>query len=322
MKDHVIGVLGLGSIGMRHARNLLALNCDVIGFDPDQASCDRLVAGGGLAVADRQAVIEAAEAVVIATPNGSHADDLAAVIGAGRSVFAEKPLAHSDADIAGLLENAAAKGITVFAAFMLRYHPVVERMRMLIDGGAVGQVWGLRAVCGSWLPGWRPAQDYRLGYAADPVTGGVINDIVHEIDLACHLLGYGRVASCVARRSGLLDMESEDVADLVLVHESGASSNLHLDYLARPPVRRGSVSGSQGTLVYDLNARTLCHLDADGAEQESMATPGAWADDYVAEMRDFLDCLGGLSSPRCDGIEALQVLTTTLQARSMAGLPQ
>ncbi|MBN33521.1 MAG: hypothetical protein CMM46_01845 [Rhodospirillaceae bacterium] len=322
MKKHVVGVLGLGSIGMRHARNLLDLNCGVIGFDPDPASRGRLTEAGGLAVAHRQAVIEAVEAVVIATPNASHADDMMAVVGAGRHVFIEKPLAHSDMAIAPLLESASDQGITIFAAFMLRYHPVVERMRILLDRCAIGEVWGLRGVCGSWLPSWRPGQDYRAGYAADPVTGGVIHDIVHEIDLACYLLGSGRVASCVARRSGLLDMASEDVADLVLQHDGGASSNLHLDYLARPAVRQGSISGSLGTLVYDLNARTLRHVDADGAEQECTVAPGAWADDYAAEMKDFLHCLGGLSTPRCDGFEAFQILRTTLQARSMAGLPQ
>ena len=73
MRDWVVGVLGLGSIGMRHARNLMALNCGVIGFDPDPASRARLVEAGGLVTEDRQAVLEACEAVVIATPNASHA---------------------------------------------------------------------------------------------------------------------------------------------------------------------------------------------------------------------------------------------------------
>jgi len=322
MKNRLVGVLGLGSIGMRHAQNLMALHCDVIGFDPDPASRARLAAAGGRVAEDRQAALEACQAVVIATPNASHAGDLDAAIGAGRHVFAEKPLAHDAAGLDALLAKAAQSNLTVFAAFMLRYHPVVERMKALLDDGAIGEVWGMRAACGSWLPSWRPGQDYRQGYAADPVTGGVIHDIVHEIDLACHLLGQGRVAFCVARSSGQLDMPSEDIADLVLAHAGGASSSLHLDYLARPPVRQGSVSGTRGTLFYDLNARTLRHLDAEGSQVEAMTAPGAWADDYVAEMQDFLDCLDGQSAPRCDGAEALQVLHTTLQARAMAGLPQ
>lgn len=322
MKNWVVGLLGLGSIGMRHAHNLIALNCSVIGFDPDPASCARLVEAGGLAVADRQAVLKACEAVVIATPNASHAEDLAAAVSAGRHVFAEKPLAHDAIGIDHLLAHAARQNLTVFAAFMLRYHPVVERMKTLIDDGAIGDVWGLRAACGSWLPSWRPGLDYRQGYAADPMTGGVIHDIVHEIDLACHLLGESRVVACVARSSGQLDMMSEDIADLVLAHANGASSNLHLDYLARPSVRQGSVSGTLGTLIYDLNARTLQHLDAEGFEREAMTAPGAWADDYILEMQDFLNCLSGKSTPRCDGAEALQILVATLQARTMAGLPQ
>jgi len=321
MKKHRIVLLGLGSIGMRHARNLLELGCAVSGFDPDPARRAMLAGEGGSALDSRETAFEAGEAVVVATPSGHHAADLADAIAAGRHVFIEKPLAHSAEGLDTLMATAAARGLVVFAGFMLRYHPAVERIRALIEEGVIDRIAGLRAVCGSWLPAWRPEQDYRTGYAADPVTGGVILDIVHEIDLACHLAGPATVAACAAGRSGLLEMASEDIADIVLLHDGGIRSNLHLDYLARPPVRQGAVTGEGGTIAWDLNARTLLWSDAQGATREAAAFPGAWNDDYLAQMRHFLACLEGESTPRCNGAEALAVLQTALAARSMAGLP-
>ena len=320
MKHHDVAVLGLGSIGLRHARNLLELGCRVSGFDPDPARRAMLAEAGGTALEKREAAF-AHGAVVIATPSAHHAADLADAVDAGCHVFIEKPLAHSAEGLDALIARAATRGLTVFAGFMLRYHPAVERLRTLIDEGVIDRIVTLRAVCGSWLPAWRPGQDYRKGYAADPRTGGVILDIVHEIDLACHLAGPATVAACVARRSGLLEMEAEDIADIVLAHDGGITSNLHLDYLARPPVRCGAVTGEGGTLAWDLNARTLLWSDATGAVRESAAYPGAWNDDYIAQMRHFLACLDGETIPRCDGAEALAVLQTALAARSMAGLP-
>jgi len=317
-----IGVLGLGSIGLRHARNLLALGAAVTGFDPDPARRALLEQAGGAATDSRETALGAGEAVVVATPSGQHADDLAAAVASGRHVFVEKPLAHRDTGLDAVLAQAGRNGLVVFAAFMLRYHPVVERLRALLGENAIGTVYAMRAIYGSWLPGWRPQQDYRTGYAADPVTGGVIHDVVHEIDLACHLLGPAAVASCVAGRSGLLELASEDMADLVLRHATGAVTNLHLDYLARPAVREGTLLGQDGTLDYDLNRRTLRWRDAAGSLREDTVYEGSWDDDYLTEMAHFLACLDGGATPRCDGIEALAVLTTTLAARAMAGLPQ
>jgi len=316
-----IAVLGLGSIGLRHARNLLDLGCDVAGFDPDPARRALLAEAGGRPLDSRDAAFEAGEAVVIATPSAHHADDLATAVTARRHAFVEKPLAHRAEGLDALVGEAARRGLVVAAGFMLRHHPAVERARALLEEGVLGTLSTLRVVCGSWLPAWRPGQDYRTGYAADPVTGGVILDIVHEIDLACHVAGPATVAACVARRSGRLEMASEDIADLVLLHDTGVQSSVHLDYLARPPVRQGAVGGEGGTLAWDLNARTLAWTDADGRTVEDRRFPGTWNDDYVAEMRHFLACLDRAASPRCDGVAALAVLRTALTARSLAGLP-
>lgn len=321
MSRHAITVLGLGSIGLRHARNLMELGCSVAGFDPDPARRAMLASEGGTALENREAAFGTGEAIIIATPSAHHAGDLADAVAAGRHIFVEKPLAHSADGLDALIARAATRGLTVFAGFMLRYHPAVERMRTLIDEGVIDRIVALRATCGSWLPAWRPGQDYRTGYAADPRTGGVILDIVHEIDLARHLAGPATVAACVAGRSGLLEMESEAIADIVLAHDGGITSNLHLDYLARPPVRNGAITGEGGTIAWDLNARTLLWQDAEGATREAAAFPGSWNDDYLAEMRHFLACLHGQSIPRCDGAEALAVLKTALAARSLAGLP-
>lgn len=321
MTGHAVAVLGLGSIGMRHARNLMELGCRVSGFDPDPARRAMLEGEGGTALDSRTAAFEAGVAVVIATPSAQHAADLAEAIDAGRHVFIEKPLAHSTEGLDALLAKAAASGLTVFAGFMLRHHPAVERIRTLIDQGVIDRIAALRATCGSWLPAWRPGQDYRTGYAADPKTGGVILDIVHEIDLACFLAGPATVAACVAGCSGLLEMDAEDIADIVLLHDGGIRSNLHLDYLARPPVRTGAITGEGGTIAWDLNARTLLWSDTQGATREAAAFPGGWNDDYLAQMRHFIACLEGEAVPRCDGSQALAVLQTALAARSLAGLP-
>ena len=320
--SHTVAILGLGSIGLRHAGNLLVLGCNVTGFDPDPKRRELLNAAGGTALADHEAALEGCTAAVVASPSHHHRADLARVIDAGLHVFIEKPLSHTVSGMGELLEQAAAKERIVFAGLMLRWHPCVEQAREILADGRLGELLWARATYGSWLPDWRPHTDYRKGYAADPQTGGVLFDLIHEFDLMQHLLGSAEVAGAAARRSGLLDMQSEDIAEVVLRHPKGLLASLHVDYLTRPPVRTVEIAGAEGQIRLDLNRRHFAHRDHEGALVNEQMMPGSYADDYIAEMRDFVACIDGRQAPRCDGAEALQVLETVIAARRMCGLPE
>jgi predicted dehydrogenase len=320
MPDRIV-VIGLGSIGLRHARNLVSLGCAVTGFDPDPARRAAVEPLGIAAAATLEAAFDGARAAIVASPSAHHAAHLEAALAADLHVFVEKPIAHARADLDAALARADSCGRVVFAGLMLRYHPAVERARALLMAGDLGQPIWARALCASWLPGWRPSQDYRKGYAADPATGGVIFDVIHEFDLAIHLLGPARTVACAAIRSGRLEMPSEDVADILLRHDGGAQTSLHLDYLTRPAQRTTEIAGDAGIVRLDLNGRRLTRWTIDGTLAEERVFNGSYADDYLAEMRHFLACIVGEARPRCDGHEALRVLDQVLEARKLGGLP-
>ena len=316
-----VAVLGLGSIGLRHARNLLALERAVVGYDPAPDRRRALVEAGGTAAATRDAAIEDATAVVVASPNAHHFDDMAAAVDAGRHVFVEKPLAHTADGVKGVLERAAAADRVVFAGLNQRFNPAVREARALIAAGRLGPVlWG-RFLAALYLPAWRPWQDHRKGYAADPTTGGVIFDAVHEFDLAHHLLGAVQTLAATARSSGSVEIPSDDVADILLGHPGGVVSSLHLDYVTRPPRRVIDIAGTAGLLSVDVLARCLVLYDGDGKTVLERAYDTSFDDDYRDEMAAFLDCVEADGEPACDGGEALAVLIQVIAARSLAGLP-
>ena len=317
-----IAVLGLGSIGMRHARNLIALGVDVVGFDPDEMRRGVLLDAGGLVAASRDEALAGAEAAVVAGPSGRHLDDLGAAIDAGCHVFVEKPLSHVARNLADTLGRADAAGRIVFAGLNLRFHPVMCWLQPKITEECWGvPLWG-RFQMSDWLPSWRPMQDYRTGYAADPRSGGVLFDMIHEFDIANALLGPATTISATAWRSGALDIPVEDCAEVVLEHRNGARSNLHLDYVTRPRKRRFEIAFSDGfTAEADLDARSLTVWAANGASIVEQRFEGTYAGDYVAEMQSFLTCIRDGAEPPCDGRRAAAVLKQVLDARSMVGLP-
>jgi len=259
--------------------------------------------------------------VVIASPSHHHHADLVDALTAGRHVFVEKPIAHRSDGLSQMLTEAGAAGLIVFSGFNLRFHPAVIAAKERLDSRAIGRPVWANLICGSYLPSWRPNSDYRKGYAADPKTGGVVFDNVHEIDLALHLLGPARVAAASAICTGLLDMPSDDVADFVLAHEAGTRSNLHLDYLSRPAIRTTRIAGEDGLLELDLLARRLVHRGPDGATIEDLSFAGSFAEDYAAEMDAFMRRIKGAATLGATGDDGLRALEIALAVRSMSRLP-
>jgi predicted dehydrogenase len=317
-----VAVLGLGSIGLRHARNLLARGHSVFAFDPDAARHQAVVALGGRCVPTRADAIHAANAVVVATPSDCHHDDLRVAVSASRHVLVEKPLAHRRDGIAEILHEAAQKQITVVCGFNLRFHPAVIAAKSALDSGAIGRPLRASFECATYLPDWRPGSDYRRGYAAHPATGGVVFDMIHEIDLALYLLGAGRVDSASVGRSGALEIASEDIANFVLWHDMGARSAIHLDYVTRPPVRRTRIVGTAGRIEIDLLERRFVRVEIDGRVGNNVSFPGAFADDYAAEMDAFLARTEGKTAAGATGEEGLRALSVALDIRRRAGLPE
>ncbi|MBF0326066.1 MAG: Gfo/Idh/MocA family oxidoreductase [Alphaproteobacteria bacterium] len=317
----MIAVLGLGSIGLRHARNLLSLGVRVIGYDPSEERRSMLAAEGGLPAVHRDEALAAATAAVIASPSGRHFDDMRAGLDAGCHLFVEKPLAHTTEGLAALLDQADESGKVVAVGFNLRHHPAVLQAHRAIREGHLGRPLWARLELADYLPHWRPGTDFRQGYANDPKTGGVIFDIVHEFDLAAFLLGVPEVKACVAAHTGTLGLESEDLADMVLVHPGGAQSLVHVDFVSRPRRRHTLVYGTEAAMHLDLDARKLSIVRGDGVPLAEHQFPGAYADDYLDEMTSFLACCRGEAQPSCPGREALDVLDRLITARRIAGLP-
>jgi len=317
------GVLGLGSIGTRHAGNLCALKKDVLVFDP---SPERLqwASDNGFAVSDsRNEVIDKSGSLIIASPNHQHLSDLSDGIAADCHCLVEKPISHTLQGLNDVLDQATAAGLVVFAALNLRFHPAVLAAKKLLEQGAIGTPLWANLISSHFLPGWRPHQDYRQGYTADISTGGVIFDIIHEFDLAHFLLGPGKTIAAAARNTGAIDIASEDCADIIVAHASGVHSNIHLDYITRPTQRMTRVGGIDGILEVDIVKRCVGVLDATGeqvAHQDFSFS--ASSDDYVDEMRAFVKSVEeGFPSP-CSGYDGLDVLQQVVAARRICGLPE
>lgn len=290
-------VVGGGSIGRRHLRNLKTLGAESLGLvETDVSRCE--------AVADELSVVSfsrlrdglewAPNLVVAATPTHLHAEQTLEIVRAGFPVFVEKPLSHAEAGLSEICELVESKKIVSLVGCNMRFHPGPVKVKQLLEEGRLGKILFARVHTGSYLPDWRPHTDYRRNYSARVETGGgCILDCIHEIDLARWYLGEVDSVFCAATHLSSLEIETEDVAILLCRHAGGAISEIHLDYVQRTYERGCQIVGELGSVFWDFNAGAVRWYDAASREWTTFPQLETWEVNqmYVDEMKHFLECL-------------------------------
>ena len=202
---------------------------------------------------------------VIASPSDLHAEVLPALLDAKIACFIEKPVVIRREDADALENRAAATLPSTQVGCVLRFLGAVETLRGWLKQERLGKLVRARLECGQYLPDWRPGTDYRSGYSADARRGGgVIFDLIHEIDLAVLLFGDCKLEHVMGAKRSSLDLACEDVALLHLSGEDGLPISISLDYVSRMPVRNIEIVGEAASARLDFIARQLTLSGPDG----------------------------------------------------------
>ena len=309
------GLIGYGSIGRRHVQNLLKLGQEDIillrargtGNEhrlTEYDSLDAFLAAGP-------------DAVVLANPTSIHYEYLSSLIPHDMNLLVEKPLVSDSGDLEklrGLLQEYKGYGM---AAFNMRFHPVVIKTREWLKSGRIGQTYSARFHVGQYLPDWRPEQDYRQSYSAiSQLGGGVMLDLIHEIDLATHLIGLpaDAVSSRIIRSSDL-EIDSEALAEILYTDSNGTVVSIHLDYLTYGYRRHFEIVGSKASLSADLSENLIKLTDRSGYVEEVGFQRFDRNDMYYEMMKSFIEGLEYLTTNTLPLHEVLNVNEIALTLR-------
>jgi predicted dehydrogenase len=321
-----IMIAGLGSIGRRHLRNLLALGeRDILLYRTGRSTLpDDELAGFPVETDLEAALAHRPQAVVVSNPTALHLQVAIPAAEAGCSILLEKPVSHS---LDGLDDLAAALrrgGGRLLVGFQFRFHPGLQKAAGLLRAGEIGRPLSFRFHWGEYLPSWHPWEDHRQGYAARAdLGGGVILTLCHPLDYLGMLLGEAE--SLWAYAGALhLDLPVEDTAEIGLRLQGGALGSVHLDYNQQPPEHRWEIVGAGGTMRWDNADGALRVYRAETQTWETFPPPqGFERNSMFLEMtRHFLAIVRGEVAPACTLEAGRQALELALAAQRSAELGQ
>lgn len=310
-------VVGMGSIGTRHALNLLATE----GVNALEILTKRAVMPEGLDHNPKVKKISSldettADFAVVANETFLHKNTASELIRRGmRRIFVEKPIAVSVEEARDLAGEAAETKADIFVGYNMRFLGAVKLLRKTLLNQETGRPRYVRFEAAQYLPDWRPNRDWRDTYSADMNKGGgVALDLSHEIDTMRYLFGEPSRGKTLRMQSGSLGRDIEDIFEGIYQYDHrGMAVSVHCDYLARTKTRMVKVVCAEGEIICDIAARDFRIIGPDGGtlRRDNSAQLFDMAQTYVEEMKSFVGSVkfgAPCEISAADGIAALQLL--------------
>ena len=326
MLDRLL-IVGLGSIGKRHARlaREVSPGAQIVALRHRDCTGE-LPVGIDHCVSSMDAAIDfGPQAAVVANPARYHLEVALPLARAGVHLLIEKPISHRIRGVPELIDICEASGLTLMTGYNLRYMPSLQKFRDYVREERVGRVISVRAEVGQFLPSWRPGTDYRQSVSARAeLGGGVLLELSHEIDYLCWMFGEVEWVSATLGRGGGFEIDVEDTAHLVIgfVPRGGAVpvvAALNMDFIRRDTTRGCTVIGEAGSLRWNGVDATVDVFDPGEASWRSLFAQENQRDaTYLAEWREFLRCIEGGGRPAVSGQDGLAALRVIEAARKSA----
>ena len=283
--------IGIGSIAKRHIKNLKSIFAGKniqITIDAVRRQKTYLGAEGIDNVYTDLNELGYYNAVFITNPTAFHVTTLKGVRDKAEYFFIEKPITSLDkieeAEHINYINQERS-----YVACPLRYKKVIQYIKNYVKNR---RVIGVRAISSSYLPEWRPGQDYKNTYSAHKELGGGVSiDLIHEWDYLRNIFGMPNKISYFKGRKSNLDIDTEDTA-LYLAEYDDLFVELHLDYFGRKAIRECMIFTNEETIAADLLNNNVKFLNSgkqiDFTEDR---------DDFqIEELKHFLDIIDGARS--------------------------
>lgn len=323
-------MIGLGSIGQRHVKNLKKLygkrvhlyafreqrRLDVYGENLEIVPEKNVEEEYDIKVCNslEEAFLQKIEIAFISNPTSMHVDYAIKMAEKGVNLFIEKPISDNLENVNQLLSVIKKNKIIASVGYQMRYHPCIKKLREFLEKSEIGQLLFVHCVVGELITEMHQYEDYSKQYIArKKLGGGVVVNQIHELDYLQWILGMPKQVYSIGGKISDLNIDVEDCA-MSLCKFNYINKELPVyiqqDMLQKPPKRNCYIIGSKGKLEMDLISNILKLYKNTGETEEYKFESFQRNEMFMEEIKDFIECVQEKKRPYItveEGIKSLQI---------------
>ncbi len=311
-------VIGLGSIGERHVKNLYNNGVKNISVLRRSKKKPRNVLESKFKTFYQldSALKTMPTAAIIATPSSLHTKYLKKLISNKIPTLIEVPISNSLKGLEEIHRQAKKNNVPILVGHNLKFHPALKSIKKLISFNKLGRIYFSRSQFGEYLPDNHTWENFRKRYEARAdLGGGVILTSIHEIDHAVWLFGPVQSVNCITKKSKF-NLDVEEYAVIILEHLNGIVSEVQLDFISRAYVRSLQICGDKSYLDWNFKSNQVKFYDAK-QKKWKIITKSKNSDvglTYVEELKHFSDVIYRKVKPMTSFENSLHVLNVALMS--------
>lgn len=291
-------ICGLGSIGKRHAKNLVHLKRhDLIFFrERNLELTDKKLKTKKVFYSLNEALKEKPNIAFICNTTEKHVDTAITCAKKGCHLFIEKPLSNSLKKITKLEQIAQKKKIKVMIGYNMRFHPLMLKMKKFLEKDYLGKVYNVQSEWSEYLPDWHPWEDYRYTYPARKEMGGGCSlTLSHELDSLYWLFGkLKKIHNFKIYK--YLKTNVDTSSDFLINFENNVIGYSHIDFLGKPHIRKLFISGTKRKIYFDYYKNQIKIFERKGLIK-LIKIKFKKNDMYLNEIDYFLKCIKRNKNP-------------------------
>ena len=311
MTEQKIAVIGCGVWGRNIVRNFYNLGVLDIVCDIDEENRKKVLDQypGVKTTADYKDIIDDPEitAVAVVTPSHTHYKMVHAMLEAGKNVYVEKPISTVAQEAKDLTEVANEKGLVLMVGHLLLYHPAVNRLKMLVEEGVLGDIVY--------------AQSDRLNVNFFKNDRSVMWDLApHDVSMMSYVTGKNpvRVISAVGCSSDRNDIM--DITHLSIEFEGGMIGQISDSWITPKKHVQLLVRGTKATAILDDTVQENKLVVFDNFKKdisENIKLDYLEIEPLKLECQHFIHCCETGKKARSDGDNGFMVTTILEQAEKV-----
>lgn len=313
-KKHIL-IIGSGSVGQRHAKNLKDLNCNVSIVDPRKDRLDDSIklfkVENSYLNIDQALNNTKYDGSIICSPTKYHLAQATVLLEKKIPTLMEKPISidyNSAIQFKQFLKKNTCEDLFMLG-YTWRWWKALIKMRELINNSIIGKEYHaqyfMSAHLADWHP-WEPYQDFFM--ASKELGGGALLDESHWIDQMLWFFGLPDSISATVDKISDLEITSDDSVELIASYKNGLKVFIHLDIYGRPHEKSIKILGKEGKIEWSDEDNSV-NIFSGLEKKESFNFKNDRNNMFIDLLKDFIDLIDKKSSPICNIDDGLKVMT-------------